>query len=233
MFGTADPSTFTATGDPGTSYPSFASALAASQPFDNEMIATSTGSSGGGNADGGGNSFSLPQLESAGWNPGGKITVDGATFTLPGFGTGSPDNLLAANQTIGMPAGSQGTSLIFLATAANVDGAAPDVPDLPNGDATSPFVPPGSAVAGAQCDYYQAQQGTCQVPEGSITYSSASGAPAESYFLSVPDWLSGPGGLPALTRFWIAIRPPKVAKELPSAQEAISTCAPGASAAII
>ena len=118
--GTNDPATFTAQEDPATTpYSSWSAALAAKASWDNVMIATSTASSGSGNGDGGGTSFDLADLEAEGWNPGGQVTVDGATFTLPDFGTGSPDNLLAANQTIDLPAGSQGTSLVFLATAAN------------------------------------------------------------------------------------------------------------------
>ena len=59
----------------------------------------------GGNADGDGNSLSAQDLEAAGWQPGGRVTVDGDTFTLPTFGAGQADNVLAANQTITMPAG--------------------------------------------------------------------------------------------------------------------------------
>jgi hypothetical protein len=53
-----------------------------------------------GNLDGGGHSFSATDLNNAGWNSGGKITVDGATLTLPSFGTGGHDNVLADNQTV-------------------------------------------------------------------------------------------------------------------------------------
>jgi hypothetical protein len=59
-------------------------------------------------AGGGGHSLSAQDLEAAGWNPGGKVTLDGATFTLPDFGTCTPtqevhDNILADHQTIGAP----------------------------------------------------------------------------------------------------------------------------------
>lgn len=194
--GSSDPAQFSATADPAVSYPSFAAALSANQSFDNEMISSSTTSSGTGNADGAGNSFPLSEVENAGWNPGGTVTIDGARFTLPNFGSGGPDNVLAANQTIGMPSGSQGSSLVFLVSAANADANALDASDLPSDDVTAPYIPQGTRVAGMECDSYQAglDDPSCTLPSGTITYDSASGAVPQSYDLTVPDWVSGPDG---------------------------------------
>jgi hypothetical protein len=194
--GADDPATFSATADPDVTYSSFAAALDAGQPFDNTMISSSSSDSGTADADGAGNSFSSADLEAAGWKPGGTVTVDGARFTLPDFGTGDPDNLLAANQTIDLPSGSQGTSLVFLVTGTNADADALDAAGLPAGDVTAPYVPAGSRVVGEECDSYQAgtDDSPCTVPAGTITYASASGASAESYYLTAPDWVSGPAG---------------------------------------
>lgn len=187
---------FTATGDPNVSYASFASALSAGQSFDNTMIASSTSDSGSADGDGSGNAFSLADLQSAGLQPGGAFTVDGAQFTLPGYGTGQPDNLLAANQTIAMPSGSQGSSLVVLATTTVADADSPSAADLQSaGDATAPFMPAGTRIAANEC---QTGQGSCVVPSGSITYASGSGVSAQSYYLTAPDWVSGPAGPAAL-----------------------------------
>jgi hypothetical protein len=200
--GTSDPATFSATADTPVTYSSFAAALAAGQPFDNEMISSSATESGTGNADGAGNSFSESELKAAGWEPGSTMTADGATFTLPDFGSGGADNILAANQTIDLPSGSQGTSLVFLVAASNADAHALDATDLPTGDVTAPYVPAGVGVIGAQCDAYQSgiDDSPCSVPAGTITYDSSSAATPESYYLTVPDWVSGPAG-PAAIEF--------------------------------
>src|SRR5216683_1717576 len=195
--GTSDPSPFSASASPALAYGSFAAALAAGKSFDNQMISASSATSGSADADGFGNAFSPAELTSAGWQPGGHVTVDGATFTLPGFGAGGPDNLLAANQVISLPAGSQGSSLVFLATATVAEGASPDaagLSDLGIPGLTAPYVPEGTAVTGYECASYTIGQGTCQVPTGSITYASSSGAVPQSYFLTVPDWVAGPSG---------------------------------------
>jgi len=200
--GTDDPATFSATADPVVTYSSFAAALDAGQSFDNTMISSSTSESGTADADGAGNSFSSAEMEAAGWQPGGTVTVDGARFTLPDFGSGGADNILAANQTIDLPAGSEGMSLVFLVAGTNADAAALDASNLPTGDATAPYVAAGSRVVGEECDSYQAgiDGSPCSVPAGTITYSSSSSAGTESYYLTAPDWVSGPAG-PAVVEF--------------------------------
>jgi len=200
--GADDPATFTATADPDVTYSSFAGALTAGKAFDNTMISDSASTAGSADGDGNGDAFSEAELKNAGWKPGGTVTVDGATFTLPGFGTGDPDNILAANQTIDLPAGSQGTSLVFLATSTNGDAASPDAAtqegdqqDDANLVTAAPYVPAGSAVTGFECDTAGTGAGDCALPTGSVNYASGT---QESYGLTVPNWVSGPTGSAAM-----------------------------------
>ena len=44
-------------------------------------------------------SYSQQQLTAAGWGPGQKVTVDGATFTMPKVAPGTDDNVIAVGQT--------------------------------------------------------------------------------------------------------------------------------------
>lgn len=152
------------------------------------------------------NGLSGTDLASAGWKNS-SVAVDGATFALPQLGTGSPDNVLAANQTIlgdktGDPAlaaynNAQGSatgvsSLMFLATATNTPA---ENPASINGNATAPYVPPGTQVASEPCFVGQNPQGFC-APSGTITYDDGS---TSQYYLTVPDWINGPSSLAALT----------------------------------
>ena len=157
-----------------------------SAAFNNTAISSDTAVTQG-NADGDGNSLSAQDLQAAGWQPGGQVTIDGATFTLPTFGTGQADNVLAANQTITMPAGSRGNALVFLATSTAAYAQAPDSLD---GDVTSPAVPAGVSVTGTGCTYVNGVPSDCQPASGAISYGTS--APAQSYYLTVPDWVSGP-----------------------------------------
>ena len=161
----------------------FASLSAA---FNNTAISSDTAVTSG-NADGDGNSLSAQDLETAGWQPGGRVTVDGATFTLPTFGAGQADNVLAANQTITMPAGTRGNAVVFLAMSTSAYAQAPDSLD---GDVTSPAVPAGASVTGTGCTYVNGVPSDCQPASGAISYGSA--AAAQSYYLTVPDWVIGP-----------------------------------------
>ncbi|HEY2670768.1 MAG TPA: hypothetical protein VGJ07_10370 [Rugosimonospora sp.] len=157
-----------------------------SAAFNNTAISSDAAVTNG-NADGDGNSLSAEDFEAAGWQPGGKVTVDGATFTLPTFGAGQADNVLAANQTITMPAGTRGNAVVFLAMSTAAYAQAPDGLD---GDVTSPAVPAGSSVTGTGCTYINGVPSDCQPASGVISYGSA--ASAQSYYLTVPDWITGP-----------------------------------------
>lgn len=183
---------FTAVGDPNVTYNSLSSA------YDNIAISTSTTESGSGNADGSDNALPLSSIEAQGWTPGGTVTVDGATLTLPDFGTGKDDNVLAANQTINV--GQTGNALVFLAFATDGANASPDYSAFP-GDDTAPMVPAGDAVGGIDCTVVDTTPSDCNEPTGSLTYTNSSGATAtQSYYLNPPDWVEGPASI-AVTTF--------------------------------
>jgi hypothetical protein len=208
-------STFSGATDPNVTYTSgsslqanFSDALAAKAGYDNTMISTEAGSPGNANGDGNGDALDEAQLKDAGWNPGGAVTVDGGTFTLPDFGTSTsgPDNLLAANETIGAGSGAQGSGLVFLATSTNgpavVSGVSTGQPGTALGaDVTAPAVMGGVEVSGAGCSGQAAFDATtsCEPATGTIDY--AAGCPDDSpvaYTLTVPDWVYGPADLAAL-----------------------------------
>ncbi|MFD7607794.1 LamG-like jellyroll fold domain-containing protein [Streptomyces mirabilis] len=136
-----------------------------------------------GNADGSGHSMSATDLTNAGWSTGGPVTVDGATFALPAFGSGQKDNVLAANQTITF--GGSGNALVFLANSTNAGLADPGAIA---GDSTAPYVPAGTAVSGSYCFDGTTPLGVCPAT-GTIAYTDGT---ATSYDLTVPDWISGP-----------------------------------------
>lgn len=216
--------TFDVAGDPNVSYTSgsslaanFAAALGAGQSFDNTMISSSSGGSCGAAAgDGGGNQFDAGELASAGWvSASGQtltpqpVTVDGTSFTLASAGSCRPDNLLAADQTIGAgPNGAQGSSLVFLATSSE---AFAEVPGQMTGSldsvtsTTAPAVMGDTGVTGSGCTGSVQTDvtltGMCTAASGTITY--VAGQPncpsATSFDLTVPDWWQGPSDIAALT----------------------------------
>lgn len=154
--------------------------------YNNTAISADSATSQG-NADGAGDSFSATDLANAGWASGGTVTVDGAQFTLPAFGSGQKDNVLAAKQQIGYSyqvptAGS--SALMFLATSSNSSFAAPS-----GGDplAAAPFTAPGTAVSGQYCFIGTTPNGYCPA-NGVISYTDGTTQP---YDLAVPDWVTG------------------------------------------
>jgi hypothetical protein len=217
----ADTVTFTAPEDPQVSYTSgaslsanFADALNAGSSYDNTMVSDGSSACGPG-ADGGSTALPSAQLESAGWNPGGTVTVDGAQFTLPDFGSCSssspdPDNLLAARQTLGTgPSGVQASALVFLASSANATAQVPGTVSgaadsgVLYGDFTAPAVPGGTPVTGYGCSgatAFETEVG-CGPASGDINYAGCAGQPASSapYTLTVPDWVTGPSDIAALS----------------------------------
>jgi hypothetical protein len=210
-------STFTAAGDPKVTCGTFADALAntCSAPSSpNTMISRTASSStvdcGTTTGDGNGGNLDATQLEQAGWQPGPgtQVTVDGATFALPQFGACQPDNVLAANQTIGM-GNAKGNAVVFLAASTHASSrttaltGAPDAGKL-HVDATAPGVPAGVGVTGGGCTAAteaDANLAGCEVAGGTITYvqSPSCSTPPSSYDLTVPDWVTGPGDIAALT----------------------------------
>ncbi|MFF3655322.1 SGNH/GDSL hydrolase family protein [Streptomyces olivochromogenes] len=89
--------------------------------LNNTAISTFTTTTSPADADGSGNSFNAADLTStAGWQSGKTVTVDGATITLPKFGTGTDDNMLASGQTVTVPSSgavNTGDAVVFLAFA--------------------------------------------------------------------------------------------------------------------
>ncbi|WP_258055999.1 hypothetical protein [Streptomyces sp. Ru62] len=178
---------FTALGHAGQTYTSLQDA------FNNTAVTSDTSQSAG-DADGVGATISLQDLKAAGWQPGGRITVDGAGFTLPDFGAASGDNVMAANQTIQMN-GVTGRALVFLgfSTYGMIASQRDD------SDYSSPVVPDGTAVGGSECTLGNGQYEDCQPggPNGTITY--ADGTTSQSYHLNMPDWVYGSHNLAAVT----------------------------------
>lgn len=129
--------------------------------------------------DGTGGSYSATDLNNVGWTSGGKVTVDGATFTLPAFGSGQRDNVLAANQTVTYSG--SGNALEFLASSSYSNATDPGAID---GQATAPYVPAGSSVTGSYCFTGTTPDGPCAAT-GTINYTDGTSA---SYALTVPGW---------------------------------------------
>ncbi|MFF0754510.1 hypothetical protein [Streptomyces sp. NPDC004267] len=130
-------------------------------------------------ADGAGLSFSKQDLAAAGWQSGGKVTVNGATFTLPAFGSGA-DNVLAANQTILMN-GAKGRALVFLATGTWAGVATHRNP----ADHSLPVIPDGTGTTATDCTFTAGAPTDCEAASGSIAYADGTSSP---YYLASPDW---------------------------------------------
>ncbi|MEU6352380.1 hypothetical protein ABZ896_24165 [Streptomyces sp. NPDC047072] len=176
---------FTALGHVGKTYASLQAAF-------NNTAVTDDSTKAAADADGYGATMSLQDLKAAGWQPGGKVTVDGASFTLPSFTSSSGDNVMAANQTIQM--NGAGGALVFLgfSTYGFVSS------DRAGDDYSSPVVPDGTSVSGTGCTLGNGQYEDCQAggPYGSITYADGT---TDAYHLTVPDWVYGSNALAAIT----------------------------------
>ncbi|MFF4965674.1 LamG-like jellyroll fold domain-containing protein [Streptomyces sp. NPDC001037] len=139
--------------------------------LNNTATSTFTTTTSAADADGSGNSINSADLTAtAGWQSGKQVTVDGATITLPKFGTGSYDNMLASGQTVTVPGSgvvNTGDALVFLAFAT------------------------GGAAKGATGTVTYGK-GNCLDPDGNPA--------DQSYTLdTVPDWMSGPASAATLT----------------------------------
>ncbi|WP_268982802.1 LamG-like jellyroll fold domain-containing protein [Streptomyces sp. HF10] len=178
---------FLVTGDKGD-YP-HANCTSLADCYDNVGISSDSAPAQG-NLDGDGNSFSATDLTNAGWASGGKVTVDGATFQLPSYGAGKPDNILAANQTI--PFSASGNALEFLAASGYTSIA---TPGAINGQQTAPYTPAGMRVSGTYCFDGTDPQGPCPA-EGTVTYTDGS---TKAYYLTVPDWTNADTSIAAVT----------------------------------
>lgn len=176
---------FTALGHTGKTYPSLKDAF-------NNTAVTDNASQAAADADGVGATLSLQDLKAAGWQPGGKITVDGATFILPSFGSSTGDNVMAANQTIQM--NGSGQALVFLGFSTYGFVSSQRAED----DYSSPAIPDGTSVSGTECTLGNGQYEDCRAggPYGSVTYADGS---TSAYHLTVPDWVYGSNALAAVT----------------------------------
>ncbi len=139
--------------------------------LNNTATSTFTTTTSPADADGSGNSFDAVDLtRTAGWHSGRTVTIDGATMTLPKFGTGTYDNMLASGQTVTLPGSSvanTGDAVVFLAFAT------------------------GAAAKDATGTVTYADN-NCLNPDGGPT--------DQDYRLdTVPDWLSGPSSAASIT----------------------------------
>ncbi|MEW2118953.1 LamG-like jellyroll fold domain-containing protein [Streptomyces sp. NPDC005474] len=139
--------------------------------LNNTATSTFTTTTSTADADGSGNSINAADLTgTSGWQSGKTVTVDGATITLPKFGTGTYDNMLASGQTVTLPGGgvvNTGDAVVFLAFAT------------------------GGAAKGTTGTISYAKN-NCLDPRGAPA--------DQSYTLdTVPDWLSGPASAASLT----------------------------------
>ncbi|MEW2162208.1 hypothetical protein AB0912_04310 [Streptomyces sp. NPDC007084] len=175
---------FTALGHAPKTYASLQAAF-------NNTAASDDGNHKTADADGVGASLSLQDLKAAGWQPGGKITVDGAPFTLPNFGSAGGDNVMAANQNIQMN-GARGQALVFLGFSTyGFVGSQHQQEDV-----TSPVVPDNTNTSATNCSLGNGTYEDCVTPQGSITYGDGS---AQHYYLTMPDWVYGSDSLAAVT----------------------------------
>ncbi|WP_034266557.1 LamG-like jellyroll fold domain-containing protein [Actinospica robiniae] len=149
----------------------------------------------------GGNSFSATDWTNAGWTSNGHITVDGASLSLPTYGTGHSDNALAYGQSVtcataGITCAVSGTgssSLVFLVTATRV-GSSLTMPSSVSGNETAPYIPAGTPVTGTYYDDLDGSgstlNGTLGVPTGCVYYTGALAGTCYSYVMAVPDWVT-------------------------------------------
>ncbi|WP_329551179.1 LamG-like jellyroll fold domain-containing protein [Streptomyces sp. NBC_00696] len=139
--------------------------------LNNTATSTFTTTTSAADADGSGNSINSADLTStSGWQSSKTVTVDGATVTLPKFGTGTYDNMLASGQTVTLPGSgvvNTGDAVVFLAFAT------------------------GGAAKGAAGTITYAKN-NCLDPNGA-PYN-------QDYRLdTVPDWLTGPASAASVT----------------------------------
>ncbi|MGW0878334.1 LamG-like jellyroll fold domain-containing protein [Streptomyces sp. NPDC002671] len=139
--------------------------------LNNTATSTFTTTTGPADADGSGNSINSADLTgTSGWQSGKKVTVNGAAVTLPNFGTGTYDNMLASGQTVTVP----GTGVVNTGDAVVFVGFAT-----------------GGAAKGATGTITYAKN-NCLDPNGAPA--------DQSYQLdTVPDWITGPASAATLT----------------------------------
>ncbi len=117
--------------------------------LNNTATSTFTTTTSPADADGSGNSLNATDLTgTAGWQSGKTVTIDGATITLPEFGTGAYDNMLASGQTVTLPDSgvvNTGAAVVFLAFATGAQSRTPPAPSpTPRTTAWTPTASPAT-----------------------------------------------------------------------------------------
>jgi hypothetical protein len=106
----------------GTTLPDVVAEVGVDRVFNDTGISADTAQSAA-DFDGNGYSYSEQALTAAGLAPGVSVTAGGLAYTWPDVAAGTPDNVLAAGQTIGLTVPAGATTLGFLGAASN-SGAA-------------------------------------------------------------------------------------------------------------
>jgi hypothetical protein len=139
-------------------------------------------------------SYSATDLTNAGWTSGSKVIIDGAPLTLPTFGAGQNDNVLAANQTITYPYTVPATGPAALVMLASSSSTQTVTPGEITGNDTAPYVTAGTPVSGRYCFDSTNPSNYCPAT-GTITYTDGT---TQTYDMTAPDWIDGPATLSAV-----------------------------------
>jgi beta-glucosidase-like glycosyl hydrolase len=199
-------------------YASFAQAY-------NNVAITSDTNRGGANLDGAGASYSAQALASVGVTPGSALVHDGVTFTWPNAAANSPDNVVAAGQTIDVSG--SGSTLGFLGisewgpttgtgTVTYTDGTTQPF-TIGFGDWANGTPPAGGDVA-IRAPYGN-QPGNATSWQATVDYFPVALDPAKTVqSITLPPGNPNPqGGIPAMHVFAVSIQSANLAITAPPA----------------
>jgi hypothetical protein len=189
----------------------------------NNAAITSDTNRGGANLDGAGASFSEQALAAVGATPGAALVHDGLTFAWPNAGPSSPDNVVAAGQTIDMSG--SGSTLGFLGastwgpvtgsgTIAYTDGTTQPY-TIGFGDWANGTPPTGGDVA-IRAPYGN-QPGNKTGWQTTIDYFPVTLDPSKTVkWITLPQGNPNPqGGIPALHVFAVSIKSDNLSVTVP------------------
>ena len=197
----------------------------------NNVAITSDANRGGANLDGAGASYSAQALASVGVTPGSALVHDGLTFTWPDAPANSPDNVVAAGQTIDVSG--SGSTLGFLGTSEWGPSTGTGTVTYTDGT-TQPFTigfgdwangtPPTGGDVAIRAPYGN-QPGNATSWQATIDYFPVALDPAKTVqSITLPPGNPNPqGGIPALHIFGISIKSDNLAITAPPAIGAGST----------
>ena len=193
----------------------------------NNAAITSDSNRGGANLDGAGASFSEQALASVGVTAGSALVHDGLTFTWPNAGPSSPDNVVAAGQTIDVSG--SGSTLGFL--GASTWGASSGTGTITYTDGTTQQytvgfgdwangTPPAGGDVAIRAPYGN-QPGNQTSWQTTIDYSPVTLDPGKTVkWITLPQGNPTPqGGIPALHIFAASIESSNLSLAAPSAIE--------------